>query len=130
MLTQPYLADLPTHSPCPNSLLIHTLTFPYLSQSRVRIPQQLLKVRLEPRPRFRRRLQRITQSAVVVVSRRRRVRSAITLAAGLDPDERVLERVARVGREGHAETRADQVAPVAPFVLGRGLDAVAGCHVS
>ena len=49
----------------------------------------------------------------------------IALASGLDPNERIDERVARIGRGTHAETCPDHVAPVAPFLLFGRLHAVA-----
>lgn len=92
---------------------------------RISIPKQLLKVSLEPRPRLRRRLQRILVSAVRIVPFRRGVAGAVRLAARLDPDDRVDVLVARVGAGPHAEAGVDHVAPVALLDLGGGLHAAA-----
>lgn len=114
------------------------------SKRRFRINQKLFKVRLpqkistclpspftqyqtylEPSPRLRCRLQRIAVSTMRIKPGCRAIRCAIALATGLNPDKRISERVARVGRKALAEAGADNVAPVAPGVLLSGLDAVA-----
>lgn len=97
-----------------------------LPERGVRVIEQLLKIRLEPLPGFRSRLQGIGIAAKVDVSRGARVAGAVTLSARLDPDESVDVGVARVGGRPHAEAGTDGVAPVTPFELaGRLLAAAA-----
>lgn len=55
-----------------------------------------------------------------------RVGRAITLSTGLDPHKGILERIAGVSRGANTEAGADDVAPVTPGVLLRGLDAIPG----
>lgn len=84
---------------------------------------------LEPRAGLGGGLERVGEAAVVVVAGGGGVAGAVALAAGLDPNEGVLEGVAGVGGEGLAEAGAHEVAPVAPGLLLRGLHAVAaGVH--
>ena len=61
-----------------------------------------------------------------IISRGRAIGRPVALATGLDPNERIGQRVACVGGETLAEASADDIAPVAPGVLLGGLDAVAG----
>jgi hypothetical protein len=61
---------------------------------------------------------------VRVIPGGRRVGRAITLSAGLDPHERILERIASVGRGANTKAGADDVAPVTPGVLLGRLDAI------
>jgi hypothetical protein len=81
---------------------------------------------LEPSTSLRSRLQSITISAVRVIPGGSRVGRAITLSTGLDPYKGILERIAGVSRGANTEAGADDVAPVTPGVLLRGLDAIPG----
>lgn len=81
---------------------------------------------LEPSTSLRSRLQSITISAVRVIPGGSRVGRAITLSTGLDPHKGILERIAGVSRGANTEAGADDVAPVTPGVLLRGLDAIPG----
>lgn len=53
----------------------------------------------------------------MIVTGRRGVRGTVTLATRLNPDKRVDERGAGVGRGAQTETSADGVAPVTPSLL-------------
>lgn len=81
---------------------------------------------LEPSTSLRSRLQSITISAVRVIPGGSRVGRAITLSTGLDPHKGILERIAGVSRGANTEAGADDVAPVTPGVLLRGLDTIPG----
>lgn len=86
-------------------------------EGRVGVLEKLLKVGLEPRTGLGGGLEGVVLAAVVVVADGRGVRGAVALAAGLDPDEGVDERRARVGGRPRAEAGADGVAPVTPRLL-------------
>lgn len=85
--------------------------------------EQLLEVGLEPGTSLRSRHQRISITAVRIVASGTRVASAITLSARLDPNERIDERIASVGRRQRTESSALDIAPVAPLQLLGRLDA-------
>jgi hypothetical protein len=109
-------------------MIIYTYPLPsnrsrYL-QSRNSILNQILKVRLVPLPRLRRRRERIRHTTERIVPGGTRVAGAVTLATRLDPHKRIHKRVARGARGTHAEARALDVAPVAPLLAQAG-DAVA-----
>lgn len=76
---------------------------PTRSESRVGVGQELLEVRLEPGTGLRGGLERVGLAAVEIVTGGTLVAGAVRLAAGLDPDEGILELQARVG--GGAETK-------------------------
>lgn len=76
---------------------------PTRSESRVGVGQELLEVRLEPGTGLRGRLERVGLAAVEIVTGGTLVAGAVRLAAGLDPDEGILELQTRVG--GRTETK-------------------------
>ena len=61
-----------------------------------------------------------------IVAGRGSVRGTVTFTTGLNPDKGVLERVTSVGRLADTDVGSDQIAPVTPGILLRGLDAIAG----
>lgn len=81
-----------------------TTSQPTSLESRVGIGQELLEVGLEPRAGLGGRLEGVGLPAVEVVPGGALVAGAVRLAAGLDPDEGILDLEARVG--GGAETEA------------------------
>ena len=111
-------------------LLITAYCTPLLQQCtahlerRVRILQQLLKVRLKPLPSLWGRSKRIRVAAVRIIPRRRRVGGAITLTTRLDPDERILVSVSSVCRRTDTEPCAFDVAPISPSLLRSRLNTV------
>ena len=88
----------------------------HILQRGVRLGDEGLEVRLEPGTGLGRGLRGVGERARRVVARRRRVRGTVGLASGLDPDDRVDERVARVRRRADTEAGALDVAPVAPLL--------------
>lgn len=50
----------------------------------------------------------------------------ITLSTWLDPDESISERVASVSGGSDSESGADNVTPISPSLLSRGLDSISG----
>ncbi len=76
--------------------------FPLSSlEGRVRILKQLLKVRLKPTPRLRRRRPRIRKSAMRIIPRRARIARPIALTPRLHPHKRILVAIPRVRRRPH-----------------------------
>jgi hypothetical protein len=92
---------------------------------RLRVLEQVLKVRLVPFTGLGRRLVGIVVAAEGVVARGRGVARAVGFAAGLAPDEGVDELDAGVGGGAYTETGALDVAPVSPD-FAETADAVAG----
>ncbi len=72
----------------------------------------------------------VAVAAVIIVARRRGVGSTVRLASRLDPDESILQCIARIRGRTHAETRSNYIAPVAPGILGSRLDTVTACKIS
>lgn len=64
-----------------------------------------------------------------VVSSSRAVRGAVTLAPRLHPDEGIDEIIAGAGGRADAEASVDDIAPVTPGLLARGLFAVAAWNL-
>lgn len=62
-----------------------------------------------------------------VISCRCAVRCTVAFSARLDPDECILKLITGISRGADTETSADDVAPVTPGILLRGLNTIAGC---
>ena len=102
------------------------LCFSLLSRNRrVGVGHELGEVSLEPGSGLRSRHKSVRKTAVGVVAGGGGVGAAVALAAGLDPDEGVLEWVTGVGAGAGAEAGALDVAPVTPCLLRGGLDTIA-----
>lgn len=94
-------------------------------ERRVGINQQLLEIRLEPRPCLRSRLQRIRIPTVGIVPRASTVTRTITLTTRLDPNKSVEQWVTSVSARASTKASTDNIAPVAPSLLLRRLDTIA-----
>lgn len=88
---------------------------PTRSESRVCVGQELLEVRLEPGTGLRGGLERVGLAAVEIVAGGALVAGAVRLAAGLDPDEGILELQARVGCGAETKTGSPGVFVLANF---------------
>lgn len=86
---------------------------------------QTFRAYLEPCTRLWRRLQRISQGAVRIVSLRAIVAGTVCFTAGLHPHDCVDQVIACVSRRAHSEPGSNDVAPVSLFSLFGGLDAAA-----
>jgi hypothetical protein len=85
-------------------------------QRRVRVPNQVDEVLLEPLASLRCRLVRIRKTARRVVAGSRGVGGTVRLASRLDPDNGINEVRASVSRRAGTEASTLNVAPVAPLV--------------
>lgn len=94
-------------------------------ESRVGVPEQHLKVSLEPGASLRSGLEGVRVTAVSIVTSGAGVAGAIALSTRLDPDDGVDERVAGVGGRAHAKARVLHIAPVAPGLLAGRLHSAA-----
>lgn len=105
-------------------------------ERRLGVLEQLHKVRLVPLSCLGAGLERISESTEGIVALGSCVAGTITLTTGLDPDERVNQARASVGRRANAKAGALDVAPVTPRqtetldCVSAGVDNSLGRHAS
>ena len=89
------------------------------------VPEQRLKVGLEPGTGLRSGSKSVGVTAVSVVTAGAGVAGTVTLSARLDPNDGVDKSITSVGGRGASETGTLDIAPVTPSLLGSRLDAAA-----
>jgi hypothetical protein len=98
-------------------------------ECRVGIGEKLLEIGLEPCACFWGRFESIRKTAMRIVSGSSGVGSSITFASRLDPNVCVQQWVVGDRAGSSTEASTDDVAPVAPRNLLRGLNAAAACGI-